>query len=82
MIEGERLELKKGPFYWLGPDLTLRDCTIVISAARRALSLVSGQFINCTIQAKGQLKTMPWVRAPGDLEHRFRPKVSTDSGAR
>lgn len=23
-IIGERLELLKGPFYWLGPDLTLR----------------------------------------------------------
>jgi hypothetical protein len=60
-IVGERLELRKGPFYWLGPDLTLRDCTVIISAARRSLSLVSGQLINCTIQAKGQLKTMPWA---------------------
>ncbi|WP_143177365.1 hypothetical protein [Cystobacter ferrugineus] len=25
---------------------------------------------------------LPHVRAPGDLEHRFRAKVSTDSGAR
>ncbi|WP_434391410.1 hypothetical protein [Melittangium boletus] len=58
---GERLELRKGSFYWLGPDLTLRDCTLVISAARRSLSLVSGQFINCGIQAKSQLKTMPWA---------------------
>ena len=58
---GERLELQKGPFYWLGPDLTLRDCTVIVSAARRALSLVSGQLINCTIQAKGQLKGLPWA---------------------
>ena len=41
-IVGERLELEKGPFYWLGPDLTLRDCTVIISAARRALSLFRG----------------------------------------
>ncbi|HEX8820409.1 MAG TPA: hypothetical protein VF794_10820 [Archangium sp.] len=60
-VVGEQLELLKGPFYWLGPDLTLRDCTVIISAARRSLSFVSGQFINCTIQAKGQLKTMPWA---------------------
>jgi hypothetical protein len=60
-IIGERLELLKGPFYWLGPDLTLRDCTVIISAARRALSLVSGQLVNCTIQAKGQLKGLPWA---------------------
>ncbi len=58
---GERLELLKGPFYWLGPDLTLRDCTVIISAARRALSLVSGALVNCTIQAKGELKGLPWA---------------------
>jgi hypothetical protein len=60
-IVGERVELVKGPLYWLGPNLTLRDCTVIISAARRSLTLMSGQLINCTIQAKGELKTLPWA---------------------
>ena len=59
-IAGERLELTKGPLYWLGPNLTLRDCTVIISAARRSLTLMSGQFINCTIQVKGELKSLGW----------------------
>ncbi|MFY0583459.1 hypothetical protein ACN28S_62415 [Cystobacter fuscus] len=59
-IVGERLELKKGPIYWLGPDLTVRDSIVVISAAGRSLVPMAGQFINCTIQAKGQLKGVVW----------------------
>ncbi|MBM7116601.1 hypothetical protein [Archangium primigenium] len=43
----------EGPIYWLGPDLTLRDCTVVISATGRSLVPMSGQFIDCTLQAKG-----------------------------
>jgi hypothetical protein len=60
-IVGERLELKKGPIYWLGPDLTVRDSTVIVSAAGRSLVPMSGQFINCTIQAKGELKTVRWA---------------------
>ncbi|WP_434382662.1 hypothetical protein [Melittangium boletus] len=61
-IVGERLELAKGPLYWLGPDLTLRDCTVVIRAAARSLTLMSGRFIDCTLQAKGELKGVRWAR--------------------
>lgn len=61
-IEGERLELPKGALYWLGPNLTLRNCTVVISVASRCLTLMSGQFIDCTIQAKGELKNLRWAR--------------------
>jgi hypothetical protein len=61
-IVGERIELTKGPIYWLGPDLTLRDCTVIISAAGRSLVPMSGQLINCTIQAKGQSKAVVWAQ--------------------
>ncbi|MFL5356447.1 hypothetical protein [Archangium sp.] len=61
-IVGERIELTKGPIYWLGPDLTLRDCTVIISAAGRSLVPMSGQLIDCTIQAKGQLKAVVWAQ--------------------
>jgi hypothetical protein len=61
-IIGERLELPKGALYWLGPNLTLRDCTLVIGVASRGLTLMSGQFIDCTIQANGELKNKRWAR--------------------
>jgi hypothetical protein len=61
-IVGERLELPKGALYWLGPNLTLRNCTLVISVASRWLTLMSGQLIDCTIQAKGELKNKRWAR--------------------
>jgi hypothetical protein len=61
-IEGERLELPKGSLYWLGPNLTVRDCTVVISVASRGLTLMSGHFIGCTIQAKSELSTLRWAR--------------------
>jgi hypothetical protein len=60
-VIGERFELTKGPIFWLGPDLTLRDCSVVISTSGRSLVPMSGQFINCTIQAKGELKTVRWA---------------------
>lgn len=61
-IVGERLELSKDALYWLGPELTLRDCTVVISVASRGLTLMSGQLIDCTLQAKGELKNKRWAR--------------------
>jgi hypothetical protein len=61
-VVGERLELTKGALYWLGPKLTLRDCTLVISASSRSLTLMSGQLIDCTLQAKGELKHLRWAR--------------------
>ncbi|WNG33081.1 hypothetical protein F0U61_05180 [Archangium violaceum] len=60
-IEGERLELPKGAIYWLGPNITLRRCTIVLSVGSRWLTLMSGQLIDCTIQAKNELKNTRWT---------------------
>ncbi|HYO59964.1 hypothetical protein [Archangium sp.] len=61
-IEGERLELPKGAIYWLGPNVTLRRCNLVISVASRWLHLLSGHLIDCTIQAKSELKNARWTR--------------------
>jgi hypothetical protein len=61
-IVGERLELAKGALYWLGPHLTLRNCTLVLSVASRALTLMSGQLIDCTLQAKSEFKNKRWAR--------------------
>ncbi|QRN99600.1 hypothetical protein JRI60_11515 [Archangium violaceum] len=61
-IEGERLELTdKKAIYWLGPNVTLRGCTLVTNISARWLHLVSGNLIDCTIHAKSQLKTLPWA---------------------
>lgn len=60
-IEGERLELPKGGIYWLGPNVTLRRCTVVIGVAGRWLSLVSGRLIDCTIEAKRELAEARWT---------------------
>ncbi len=61
-LEGERLELSKGAIYWLGPNITLRRCTVVLSVASRSLSLVSGQLSDCTIEAKSELKNARWTK--------------------
>ncbi|QRK07051.1 hypothetical protein JQX13_44530 [Archangium violaceum] len=60
-IDGERLEFPKDAIYWMGPNVTLRRCTLVFSVAARWLHLLSGSLIDCTIQAKSELKTLPWA---------------------
>lgn len=60
-MEGERLELPKGAIYWLGPNITLRRCTLVLGVASRWLTFMSGQLIDCTIQAKSELKNARWT---------------------
>ena len=60
-IEGERLDLTQRGIYWLGPNITLRRCTVVLGVASRWLSLVSGQLIDCTLEAKRELKNTRWT---------------------
>jgi hypothetical protein len=63
-LEGERLVLdSKEDIYFLGPDLTLRDCTLVTRVPARWLHILPTRFINCTIQAKQELKNLDWSRA-------------------
>jgi hypothetical protein len=65
-IENERLELTdKGSLYFLGPDLTLRNCTVILKVAARNLLLRRGtQLIDCTIDVKQELKNhQDWVFA-------------------
>ncbi|MFY0526117.1 hypothetical protein ACN28I_24215 [Archangium gephyra] len=63
-IEGERLELdgKKGNYY-LGPNLTLRRCTVVTRVSARWLHIRQTQFIDCAIEVKQELKNhQDWVK--------------------
>ncbi|ATB39917.1 hypothetical protein CYFUS_005365 [Cystobacter fuscus] len=56
VIEGERLELTdKEAIYWLGPNLTLRRCTVVLGVAERQLVPMWGRLIDCTITAKREV---------------------------
>ena len=64
-IENERLELTDNKAnYILGPNLTLRNCTLVLKVSARHLSLSRPQFINCTFEVKQELKNyQSWVAA-------------------
>ena len=60
-IEDERIELPKHAIYFLGPNVTFRRCTLVLSVAARWLHLLSGKLIDCTIQAKSEVTTLVWA---------------------
>ncbi|AKJ05780.1 hypothetical protein ATI61_102834 [Archangium gephyra] len=64
-IENERLELTdKEANYILGPNLTLKNCTLVLKVPARRLSLHQARFIDCTFEVKQELKNhQGWIRA-------------------
>jgi hypothetical protein len=64
-IENERLELTdKEANYILGPNLTLKNCTLVLKVSARGLSLDRARFINCTFEVKQELKNyQQWITA-------------------
>lgn len=63
-IVGERLVLdSKTDLYYLGHNLTLRDCTVILRVATRALVIVKVNFINCIIEVKRELRDFPWSGA-------------------
>jgi len=65
-IENERLELTdKGSLYFLGSNVTFRNCTLVLKVSGRNLLFDEGtRFINCTFEVKQELKNhQQWVFA-------------------
>jgi len=64
-IENERLELTDTKAnYILGPNLTLRNCTLVLKVSARLLSLKQPRFIDCTFEVKQELKNyQSWMAA-------------------
>jgi hypothetical protein len=64
-LENERLELTDTKAnYILGPNLTLRNCTLVLKVSARRLSLKQPRFIDCTFDVKQELKNyQSWVAA-------------------
>ena len=63
-MEGQRLELgDKNLRYYLGPNLVMRRCTVVLRVPSDLLHLVGVRFIDCAIEVKRQLKEVRWYAA-------------------
>jgi hypothetical protein len=64
-IANERLEVTgKDSLYFLGPNLTLRNCTVILKVPARRLHLLGARFIDCTFEVKQELKNyQQWIRA-------------------
>ncbi|MCY1080975.1 hypothetical protein [Archangium lansingense] len=64
-FENERLELTdKNSLYFLGPNLTLRNCTVVLKVSARNLIIIGAQFTDCTFEVKQELKNhQQWLKA-------------------
>jgi hypothetical protein len=62
-IVNERLVLdSKTELYYLGHDLTLRQCTLVLKVPSRALVITQTRLIDCTIHVKQELKNFRWYK--------------------
>jgi len=64
-LKNERLELTdKDSLYFLGRNLTLKNCTLVLKVAARNLFIRDVRFIGCTFEVKQELKNhQDWIRA-------------------
>jgi hypothetical protein len=64
-IENERLELAdNNSLYFLGPNLSLRNCTITLKVSARNLVIIGARFIDCAFEVKQELKNhQQWVFA-------------------
>jgi hypothetical protein len=63
-MEGQRLELGDHNFrFYLGPNLVMRRCTLVLRVPSRLFHLPGPRFIDCTIEIKRQLSEVRWFTA-------------------
>jgi hypothetical protein len=63
-ITNERLILDSATeSYYLGHNLTLRNCTLVIKVPARALVIARTRLIDCTVEVKRELKNFRWDKA-------------------
>ena len=63
-IENERLELRdKNALYYLGPNLVLRSCTLVLRVPTSRLLPRGMKLIDCTLEVKRELKNLAWYKA-------------------
>jgi hypothetical protein len=60
-ISNEQLVLDSATeMYYLGHDLTLRNCTLIIKVPARALVMARTRMVACTIDARRELKNFQW----------------------
>ncbi|WP_224249076.1 hypothetical protein [Hyalangium gracile] len=59
----EELEFGSKVILFLGPDLTLSDCTLVLGMASRDLVIPQARFIDCTFIFKKPLRDFRWETA-------------------
>jgi hypothetical protein len=63
-LANERIEvMDKESLYFLGPNLTLRHCTLVLKVPARRLHILGARFIDCSFEVKQELKNHDWSRA-------------------
>jgi hypothetical protein len=62
-LTGERIDIGRNVVYFLGPNLTLRNCTLVLQIAARNLVIPQARFIDCTFVVKRELKGFRWDTA-------------------
>lgn len=63
-FEDERLELgARDALYSLGPNLTLRRCTLVLNVPTKRLLVPGARLIDCAIEVKQRLKGLSWENA-------------------
>lgn len=65
-LEGERLELtgEADPIIYLGPNLTLRQCTVIVRVPANRLSIRRPRLIDRTIEFEQELRNhRGWVSA-------------------
>jgi hypothetical protein len=63
-MEGQRLELGDHNFrFYLGPNLVMRRCTLVLRVPSKLFHLAGPRFIDCTIEIKRQLSEVRWYTA-------------------
>jgi hypothetical protein len=63
VIENEQIDLHPGVVYFLGPGLTLRNCTLVLRVSARNLIIPGARFTHCTFNVKKELKNFGWEHA-------------------
>jgi hypothetical protein len=76
-IANERLELTDAKAnYILGPNLTLKNCTLVLKVSARRLSTKQARFIDCTFEVKQELKNYQGWLAASLKGCRFKGRLS------
>ncbi|WP_224244621.1 hypothetical protein [Hyalangium gracile] len=64
VIENERLELTaRDALYFLGHNLTLRRCVLVLRVPAERLHINRAHLVECTVEAQRELKNFKWSQA-------------------